>query len=334
MVRGTITTFCCLLFALPLLAEEPPATVLKSKSLEVLVYSTDFEKGFYRGTRFDWAGIWGQVNFQGHKVFTKWKPNHDPLGHDDVFGPAQEFSSTEPLGYREAKVGEPFLKIGNGDLEKPKEEKYDFTNRYKILNYGERAFQTDEISVRYLHRLKSKTGHHYEYTKKVMIEKDAPNVVWVMHSLLNTGDKTIETDVYNHNFFNVDSDAIGRNYEIALSFKPTITEQKERAKELLKVEGTTLTFTGALDQGTIYAEMTGFPVGKLKDPKKDGYIPDFRMRHLKTGIAVGVWCDQPITKFRLWGTQTALCPEPFLAVKAEPGKRFNWTWRYEFAMGE
>ncbi len=210
MPRWYLSLVSLSFFVLPLLAEEHPSTVLKSKSLEVLVYSTDFEKGFYRGTRFDWAGIWGNVNYQGHKVFTEWKPNHDPLQHDDVFGPAEEFSHTEPLGYRDAKVGESFVKIGIGELEKPKEEKYDFTNRYKILNYGERAFQADEISVRYLHRLKSKTSYNYEYTKKVMIEKDAPNVVWVMHSLLNTGEKTIETDVYNHNFFNVDADPIGR----------------------------------------------------------------------------------------------------------------------------
>ena len=53
-------------------AEDYPHVYLKNEKLRVKVYLPDAEKGFYRGTRFDWAGVLGEVEFAGHKVFTLW----------------------------------------------------------------------------------------------------------------------------------------------------------------------------------------------------------------------------------------------------------------------
>jgi hypothetical protein len=334
MVRATLCWVFFLGISAPVWSADPPKSTFKSADLEFEVYQTDPEKGFYRGSRFDWAGVLGNVTYAGHRLFHSWKPQHDPTNHDEILGPVQEFSQANPLGYAEAKAGERFLKIGVGELEKPKEEKYRFTHPYKIVNRGERSFQSDETSARFQHKISTASGFGYDYSKRVWVQPELPNVIWILHSLHNTGEKTIETDVYNHNFFNVDADPIGPNYEIALRFKPTFTVQRDRAKELLKIEGTALTLGGKLDKGSIYAELTGFPENRVKEPKKDGHVADFTLRHLKSGISVGVWCDQPFSEFRVWGIGTTLCPEPFIRVKVEPGKRFNWTWRYEFAKGK
>jgi hypothetical protein len=313
-------------------AADPPKTELKSDKLQLEVFHTDSEKGFYRGTRFDRSGVLGNVKFAGQTLFHPWKQKHNPENHDDIIGPVEEFGT---LGYAEAKEGETFLKIGVGELEKPKEEKYRFTHPYKVVNAGERQMAADETSVRFKHTIATKSGYGYEYTKRVWIPENAPNVIMVLHSLKNTGTEPISTDVYNHNFFNVNNDPIGKNYEFSFRFKPILNEQKERAKELLKVEGTTLTFTGSLDKGSVYTEFGGLPTEPLKkDFKKDGYIPDFTMRHLKSKMTVKVWTDQPISKIRFWATTTTACPEPFLDVKVAPDKLFNWTWRYEFIDGE
>ena len=46
---------------------------------------------------------------------------------------ARSSAYESPLGYDDAKVGGTFLKIGVGELEKPKEEKYSFANKYKVV---------------------------------------------------------------------------------------------------------------------------------------------------------------------------------------------------------
>src|SRR5579883_1184498 len=72
-----------------------------------------------------------------HKLFGPWKDTHDPTNHDDIIGLAPEFGQVNPLGYDDAKVGGTFLKIGVGELEKPKEEKYSFATKYKVVKLAE-----------------------------------------------------------------------------------------------------------------------------------------------------------------------------------------------------
>ena len=40
----------------------------------------------------------------------------------------------------------------------------------------------------------------YEYSKTVQLVKDKPEMV-ISHCLKNTGERTIKTTVFNHNFF-------------------------------------------------------------------------------------------------------------------------------------
>src|SRR4029079_562375 len=132
-MRPLLAALILFAFAAPALAEDYPHVVLKNDKLKFTVYEPDAAKGFYRGTRFDHAGVFGNVEFAGHKIFGPWKDKHDPANHDDIIGPCEEFGLQSPLGYDDAKVGGTFLKIGVGELEKPKEEKYSFANKYKVV---------------------------------------------------------------------------------------------------------------------------------------------------------------------------------------------------------
>src|SRR5436305_4462087 len=132
-MRLALTLTALLLVSSPAVAEDYPSVVLKNDKLKFTLYEADAKKGFYRGTRFDHAGVFGHVEFAGHKIFGPWKDTHDPTNHDDIVGPCEEFGNQAPLGYDDAKVGETFLKIGVGELEKPKEPKYSFATKYKIV---------------------------------------------------------------------------------------------------------------------------------------------------------------------------------------------------------
>ena len=105
---------CCFVLAVaaPATAEDYPHTYLKNDKIKVKVYLPDAEKGFYRGTRFVRAGVLGEVEYAGHKLFGPWKDAHDPTNHDDILGFAPEFGQEKPLGYDDAKAGGTFLKIG------------------------------------------------------------------------------------------------------------------------------------------------------------------------------------------------------------------------------
>ena len=68
-----------------------PMLELANDELTIGLYLPDAEKGYYRGTRFDWSGIIERVEYKGHRFYGAWRFPHDPTGHDFVSGPAEEF---------------------------------------------------------------------------------------------------------------------------------------------------------------------------------------------------------------------------------------------------
>jgi hypothetical protein len=324
-----VFTACLLVAAAgPVWADDYPHVYLKNDKLKVKVYLPDAEKGFYRGTRFDWAGVFGEVEFAGHKIFGRWKDTHDPTNHDDIIGPCEEFGNTKPLGYDEAKPGETFLKIGVGELEKPKEEKYSFAGKYRIVKpaaWKEKPWagetpkpdqmQSWEMSARH------SSGYGYTYRKIVHLSE---NEVAIVHELENTGTKPITTDFYNHNFLNVDSDPVGPNYRFVFPFDLKAKELRGRWGELLDMSGKELGFKKPLTDGFVMAGIEGFDA-------KDYYHQYFEFRHGPSGVRVKVFSGYPLAKMNVWGIKTTICPEPYMEIKGlEPKENKVWVIKYRF----
>ncbi len=59
-----------LLESLP--AAEYPAARIATSKIEANVYLPDAKAGFYRGRRFDWAGVIGTLKVDGHDFYTPW----------------------------------------------------------------------------------------------------------------------------------------------------------------------------------------------------------------------------------------------------------------------
>src|ERR1700688_1858260 len=108
-----------------------PQAELSNGVLKAQFYLPDSQKGFYRGTRFDWSGVIGSLEFAGHNYYGPWFTKTDRSVHDYIYdgpdivagpasaitGPAEEFVSNEKaLGFDEAAPGGTFLKIGVGVL--------------------------------------------------------------------------------------------------------------------------------------------------------------------------------------------------------------------------
>src|SRR5579871_174774 len=104
-----------------------PQAELTNGILKVQFYLPDAKNGFYRGTRFDWSGVIGNLEYKGHRYYGPWFTKTDPAVIDFVYkgtdivagpcsavtGPAEEFSTDDKaLGFDETKPGGTFIKIG------------------------------------------------------------------------------------------------------------------------------------------------------------------------------------------------------------------------------
>ncbi len=276
-------------------------------------------RGFYRGTRFVRAGVVGEVEFAGHKLFGPWKDKHDPTNHDDIIGFAPEFGQEKPLGYDEAKVGGTFLKIGVGELEKPAEEKFSFATRYKVVKpaqWKELLHEGDADALRRIGwvtqgELPSGLKYQYELTLQLTEGRGVPTL-HVEHQLKNIGRGRISTDFYHHNFFNVDGDPVGPGYALEFPFEPRPQDPRGRFKDLVSAEGKELRFKGRLAEGFVMAGVTGYERLSLHH--------QVTMKHATSGVRVRCAWGYGTRKINVWGVKTTICPEPFGQFVIEPGQ--------------
>src|SRR5688500_6830593 len=76
---------------------------IRNSTIEAKIYLPDAERGYYRGTRFDWSGVVPSLKANGHEYFGQWFSKYDPKLHDAIVGPVDEFLSKDGgLGYDEA----------------------------------------------------------------------------------------------------------------------------------------------------------------------------------------------------------------------------------------
>ena len=104
-------------------AADFPHAEIASRFLKVKLYTPDEKKMVTIAARvFDWSGVIASLTFKGHEYFGVWFPHYDPLLHDAITGPVEEFrdDGNPALGFNEAKPGGLFVKIGVGILRKPR----------------------------------------------------------------------------------------------------------------------------------------------------------------------------------------------------------------------
>ena len=310
-------------FSLALTPPEPPQTELTNGLIRTVVYLPDAQNGYYQGTRFDWAGAFKSLEYNNHQYVSQWFENYNPKTHDAINGPAEEFVA---LGYADAKPGETFVKIGVGVLRKPDEKPYSFARLYDVTNGGKWTVKTHKTgrvanAVEFRHELADSTGYGYRYTKTIRLTTGKPELV-LEHRLTNTGRKPIETSVYNHNFWIIDGEPTGPGIEIGFPY--AVRAEGKGFGETIKPEGNHLIYNRLMAKGdNVYsAGLEGF------GSTAESY--DIRIENKRTGAGLRATADQPLEKLVFWACATTSCPEPYIRLKAAPGKTVSWTIRYEF----
>lgn len=295
-----------------------PQADISHEHIKASVYLPDAEQGYYRSTRFDWAGVIGSLEYRGHQYFGNWLEQHSPTNPESISGPVEAFA---PIGYEKAKPGDTFLVIGVGMLRKPDDQPYHFMTPYEIVNSGRWKAKEESDRVVFTQTLESEEGYAYEYTKTIRLVPGQPAMV-LEHRLKNMGEQPLLTTVYNHNFFIIDGETTGP--AIVTKFPFEVQAEGRGFGEIIAAQGNQLQYERPLKKGehVFTPSLEGF------GSTADDY--DIRIENTKAGAGVHITADQPLLKFVYWASYTTSCPEPYIQVTAEPGREFSWNIQYEF----
>ena len=315
------------------LAQSPPQITLSNGPLNVLVYLPDAVNGFFRGTRFDWAGIVGRLEYANHVYYDRWFSRMDPNTRDwavvpevvagpntAITGPAEEFQ--RPLGYDTAAPGRAFVKVGVGVLKKPLDgAAYNAMQLYEIADPGVRTLDIKSDAVTFTHDVTdAASGYGYAYTKVLRLTPGRPEMK-LEHRLKNTGRQRIETTVYNHNFLALDGLTTGTGFVVTAPYD--IVSPRPPNAALAEVRGRSVVYLADLtERQTVTTSLGGF------GPTAADY--DFHVEHTKAGAGVRVTGDRPMASASLWSMRTTLAVEPFIAIGLDPGQEFTWILTYTY----
>jgi hypothetical protein len=333
-MKAAAVTLMSLSISLPLAAQvsSAPQWHIENSVLKAQLYLPDAEKGFYRGTRFDWSGVVGDLEYAGHSYYGPWFTETDPHVSDFVYrgadivagpcsaitGPVEEFVV---IGYDEARPGGTFLKIGVGMLRKPDDAAYSAYRLYEIVNGGKWSVKHGKDAVEFTQELHDPaSGYGYVYHKKISLAAGKPEMA-IEHSFSNTGTRPIHTSVYDHNFLVLDKRPTDAGYRITLPF--TITSDHPPEKELAEFRKNEIVFLKTLEgEDRVYTTIQGF--GKSSD--------DYKIRienaNLKAGMTITG--DRPLARMALWSIRSVLSLEPFVEVNVEPGSHTDWKYTYAY----
>ena len=331
----TWSTLCALAFGGELSAADFPQAEISNGQLRVKLYLPDAQKGYYRGTRFDWSGVIASLEYKGHNFYGPWFDRTDPQTHDYVYlggevvagpcsaisGPVEEFGANgQVLGWEEAKPGGTFIKIGVGALRKDG-ERYDPYRLYEIVDTGKWSVKRTADSVEFVQELTDpSSGYAYIYRKTVRLEPGRP-VMLLEHSLKNTGRRAIQSTAYDHNFLVLDHQPPGPDFSISLPFQ--IHSPHSPRNTLLQIRENHLVYTKVLENEEVASTpVLGFGAGS------NDY--DIRIENSKVGAGVRILGDRPLAFVNFWSMRNVLSMEPFISIGVEPGSEFTWKMSYEY----
>ncbi|MGF1530884.1 MAG: hypothetical protein ACFCU4_05945 [Puniceicoccaceae bacterium] len=305
-----------------------PMVVLTNGLIEMEVYLPDSETGVYRGPRFDWSGIVGRLEWEGYRFFDfRPKAGHQPTRASMLGGPAGEFGMEDPSGYETATVGETFLKIGVGHLEKrysgkEGDTRYRFNKHYEIKDGGVWTSNYGSDWVESIQVLSELRGYAYEYRKVIELLPDRPGFK-VLQQLTNTGSLPIETSHYNHNFVVFDGKPLAPPLRALVPFE--FAEDKSLGGKI-QLSGREISVLEETRPGKGYyhreefSEETptaGFYAGQFIDPE--------------AGKVLSFSGDQAPYQYTFYALGNTISLEPFIKIKVSPGETLEWTTLYELS---
>lgn len=232
-------------------------------------------------------------------------------------GLIDEFNIQAPLtppGYDVAKPGEPFVKIGVGELIRSDDNGYSFSYPHPVQCLAPVTMDRDGDVLKLSQQMQSATGWGYAYAKTYRLFPDAATLV-IEYSLTNIGELPLNAEQYDHNWFNFGGGAIDDNY-----FLETRFGVGEPTGDWFKYSAQRFDLTRLIEKGS-------YSPSPLGAPATQNWM---RIGHRSLGQSIVVTGDFDVARFALYADSTALCPEVFGEFKLAAGQSMNWQRKYEF----
>jgi hypothetical protein len=331
------------------------------------------EPTYYLSTRFDWSSMIGRItrtstdwngNKETHVLYgtRNWRVPHDPYWPESGMGLASEFGVGDDgsfcnffcgwnqvnevtngvLGYREAKLGESFLKIGVGELIKgscstcDSAEDYKFNSPYQFAAPPIWTLEENgdgrSITLRNEAVLRE---HGYQLTKDVTLNDDQ---LLVKTTLTNIGRVPFATAWYSHHFFTCDSHPVGSGYQVDVDLAATDGEYQE--------PGTWTWATPLQDYAKISARNDAVSIQMQRGVEsnvriKAEFVRDdhshggFTIKACQTAMhetipEVGKSNGISMYAYNLYIESGTFSPEPQIYMHLMPGETTSWTQKIEF----
>ena len=286
----------------------PPQATISNGLVHIRFYLPDTAAGYYRGTRFDWSGVMPDLDYNGHHYSGQWFKTYAPTTHDALMGPVESFG---PLGYGQ---GGRFIAIGIGTLKQIDDKPYNPFRYYPILDPGTWRIKRYKDRIVFTQKLEKA----YLYTKTIRLLKGKAQFV-ITHTLRNTSDKPIETDVYDHNLFPIDQQPTGPGLILSFPFRLAAAQQRGNSA---RIDDSSIVFDRTLvGKEDAYAVLSGYG--------NDSKDYDIRIVNHRTGAGMRITGDRPLSRLVFWASATTACPEAYIHIKIEPGASFSWSISYQ-----
>lgn len=307
-----------------------PKVTLRNDHVRMTVAVPDLKRGFFRGTRFDQAGVVTSLVVGGKEFYGPWFPRTAPEVLDYTYtddglvagpdsaatGPVEEFAQ---IGFDEAAPGGRFVKIGVGVLERPDARPYDKYWHYRIADWGKRTTSHTRNGITFIQRITNgPSGYAYDYEKTLRLVPGTTQLV-IEHVLKNTGSRAISTNVYDHNFLRLTPG----NEGIRVSFPFQIAAANPPAADLIRIEGNSVTYL----RPQAYKERVSFPVTGFGESASDY---DIEILDTKTRAGVRMVGDTPMNRINIFSIDTTQSVEPYIALNLAPGEEKRWRYAYTF----
>jgi len=213
-----------------------------AEAIQVSLFLPNALDGYYRSSRFDWGTMIGDVRSGRRRAFCSdvWRQPHDPLWTESGVGLASEWGcgvdgawcpsgwaggpevNNGVLGFDEASIGEPFLKIGVGLLAKGScavcnasdpHDAYHFNSPYRFVSPPTwQVHRTSAASVELVHEAQVRR-HAYRLRRSLTVGVSSLTVVTTLE---NRGAEAFSTPYYSHNFLSVDGHGPGPGWALSL----------------------------------------------------------------------------------------------------------------------
>ncbi len=287
--------------------------LLKNELLEIQI---DNPLENYNFSRFDWTGKIRTVKFKNTPLTTVENIDNQ---QESILGQGfyNEFGIDTALGFEEAKVGEWFHKIGVGLLKKTNSA-YAFNEKYEI---SPAIFTVKEALNKLLITCQSKlvNGFAYQLTKTISLQEGSLSI---HYALKNTGNKTIITDEYVHNFININQSNISPSYQLKFPFRlqPHRFIETVNPEKKVDIHSKGFGFNGLPNEPFFFSNLSGHKAVKAV----------WELQHLTHGIAIRESGNFKTNKINLWGWQHVISPELFYKINIAAGQSTSWIRKYEF----